>query len=249
MAEVWATALAAVGAATAVAGTVYSISASQAAINAANNVKLPKFTPLNINDADDLIRKTNAQFFTASDADWARRFPDLVKGRDYSIDQAGKEMQGKLAPQVNQGLASAGLGNSKIEGDNVFQTARNLNQPILSAEQRSTTHFRDLLAANPERWTAGLSGPQAAGIAELNTNSQAQFDQSIFSTRLNQFNAGVAQQGQNLSGIVNGIGGVASIGAQIYQNNQLSNYLNAGYYDRLGTPYNSTTDPAPGGMT
>lgn len=243
MGEVWA---AAVGAAVAVAGTAYSVYQSQAAIDASNSARPPKFVPIDIGAVAGLAAATDKAGYDASDADWAARFPALSKGRDYSIEDAKNALQGKADPNVTNALTKAGV-NVDI-GGNPFQQAEKLGLPILSKEQRDRTYFAKLLSDNPQR-QFGLSGQDVAHIAIANTNSQNNFNQGLFGSRINAYNSQIQQSAQATQGIVSGITGAVGIGAQLYQNNQLSNYLNSDYYRNdpvRVVPYGTTGDASYG---
>jgi len=218
--EAWAVAI---GAAVAVAGTAYGVYQSQASINAANSVKLPKFIPIDIAQVAGLAAATDKTGYDISDADWAARFPALDKGRNYSIAEINNAMTPRPDPQVTNALAKSGL--TADIGGNPFEQAVKLNLPILSKEQRDRTYFQKVLGDNPQR-QFGLSGSDVAHIAIANTNSQNNFNQGLFGSRINAYNASIQQNAQATQGIVSGVGGLANIGAQLYQNNQLSTAVN-----------------------
>lgn len=245
MPEVWA---AAIGATVAVAGTAYSVYQSQAAINAANNVKLPKFVPIDIASIAGLASATDKTGYDISDADWAARFPALSKGRDITIQDAQNALSGKPDPKITNELTKSGFGDVDV-GGSPFDQARKLGLPILSKEQRDRTYFQKLLGDNPHR-TFGLSGQDVAHVAIANTNSASNYNQGLFGSRINAYNSEIAQNAQATQGIVSGIQGVAGIGAQLYQNNQLSsalnqpNSLNADFYQSNRIADIPKTNPA-----
>jgi hypothetical protein len=257
--EAWAIGI---GLAVSVAGTAYGAYSANKATNAANNVNLPKFVPIDIGQVANLAATTDKTGYAISDADWVARYPKLNAGRDYSINDAKLALSGNTDPNVLKALEMSGVEGTDISGNSREQAIK-LGLPILSKEQRDRTYFQNLLAANPQR-QFGLSGADVAHIAIANTNSQNNFNQGLFGSRINQYNASVAQSAQNTSGIIQGVGGLAEIGSQIYQNNQLNAlkptstdynyYLDASQkpalpYSTIGTPQDDPTAfhyPQPG---
>lgn len=233
MSEVW---VAAIGAAVTLAGTAYSISASSAAADAANSLKPKKFVPIDTKAVGDLALATDVAGYAASDADWRNRFPKLAQGRDTSISMAYDALRGKASPQVEEGLRKSGL-QVDVSG-NEFEQSRKLGLPILAKEQRDRTYFQKILADNPQR-QFGLTGSDVTNIAISNTNSQSNYNQGLFGSRINQYNSQVAQSAQNTAGIVAGIGGAAQIGSNLYQN-----YQQGLLYDSLSSSINTPLDPS-----
>lgn len=235
-----------IGGVVGIAGTVYGVVSSQAAISAANSAKPKKFVPIDPYAVNKLAGATDTAGYAMSDADWAKRFPALVAGREASIQDAASQLEGGQSQQVTDALKKSGL-NVDISG-NEFQQAQKLGLPILSKEQRDRTYFQKLLGDNPQR-QFGLSGQDVAHIAIANTNSQNNYNQGLFGSRINAYNSQIAQNAQNTGAIVSGFTGLANIGANAYQNYSLSpqinqpvpvnDPLNSLFYTKPALPYSS----------
>lgn len=224
MGEVWA---AAVGAAVAIGGTAYSIYSSQAAISAANSVSLPKFVPIDPKQVATDAAAADRSSYAASDADYYTNplTAGVAKGRDYAVQDSVDSLKGNSSGKQNAALASSGFSATLGSG---FDKARALGAPILSQEQRDRTYFQSVLGANPRR-QIGLSGSDIAHIAIANTNSQNNFNQGLFGSRINQYNSALQQSAQNVGAGIGAIGGLVGVGTQLYQNSN-SPYLNASTY-------------------
>jgi hypothetical protein len=222
MAEIWGTVVAGVGVAISAAGTAYALSQSSPSYP---NPK--KFIPVNIPQTAAMAKAADIAGYKLSDADFAARFPNLVAGREFSINDALGNLEGKTSKTVSDALEKSGVATGNL-GDNPFKQAFELGMPILSKEQRDRTYFQRLLADNPQR-QFGLSGGDVAKIAVANVGSQNNYNQGVYGSRINQYNAQVAQNAQTIGAITSGAPQVVSIGQQLY-NNFTNPYLNYDYF-------------------
>ncbi len=197
--------------------------------------KAPKFTPINVSKTNDLALQFDERGYQLSDEDFAKRFPNLVAGREYSIDDALGNLQGQESAVVTDTLSKSGLGDVNF-GNTSFEKAKNTGatgQEILSREKRDRNYFQNLLAANPQR-QFGLTGQDVAHIALGNTNSANVFNQGTYGSRVNQYNAQVQQNAANNAGYAQA--GTAALGliAKNFTQPQSSGYLSVTGY---GGPY------------
>lgn len=165
----------------------------------------PKFKPIDAGVVSAKAKATDIQGYQMSDADYAKRFPQLVKGRQSNIDSAIANVSGGPDKQTSAALASAGL--SRNLGSNEFQKGRSLGQPILQLEQRDQNYFSRMLGDNPQR-TAGLSGKNIGEIAASNATGQNAYAQGIYGSNINAYNQQIAQNAQTTSA---GIGAFGSL--------------------------------------
>lgn len=171
--------------------------------------KAPKLKQISIPAAQDLALSQDISSFAASDADWAKRFPELVKGRNFMIADANAQSKGGISSAATGALKTAGLGDLKFAGKNEFQTARNLGQPILAKEQRDRNFASNLLLQNPQR-QFGLSGKDVTNIALANTGDTNAIASAVAQTQANAYSSSVAQTAQDFSGITSILGGLSN---------------------------------------
>lgn len=214
-----------VGAVVAAGATAYGAYTQNQAVEAANSVHPRAFVPININRTATLARAADEAGFRLSDADFAKRFPQLVQGRNFNIADSISNLGGGTSNVVSDSLSRAGL--SADLGNDEFKKAQALGKPILSIEQRDRNYFSRMLAENPQR-TAGLSGGDVTKLAAQNTGALGAYNSQIFGNKINSYNAQIAQGIQNTSAATSGL---ASLAGLFTQNNrtQQSPYLNAGY--------------------
>lgn len=168
--------------------------------------------------------------FTRSDTDYARRFPNLVNARNYTINNAVSNLNGATDPMVAGALKTTGLAGVNL--GNEYQKARNLGQPIASAENRDRNYFQRLLSENPAR-TFGLSGGDQARIAAVNAGTKLNFDWANFGSKINAQQAAQANQAASSQALISGIGGVAKSLGSLFtprSNNASDPYLTSNYY-------------------
>ena len=220
----------AVGVGTAVVGTGVTLYQQDKNADAINSVKPKKFVPVDIGKTQEQAFAADVSGYEISDADFKKRFPRLVEGRDYSVADANAQREGATAAQVTSTLDRAGL--SADMGGTSYQQAKKLGMPILSKEGRDRNYFQRALAMNPQR-TAGLSGQDVARIAITNTNSQNNFNQGLFGSRMNQYASQTAQAAQNTSAAITGLTGALAIAGKAYADNRdySNDPLNVKYYD------------------
>lgn len=169
----------------------------------------PAFVQLDPTSLQSLAITADKQGYDASDADYAKRFPDLVNARNNSIATAASDLSGNQDPIFNQAFQQSGLGNINL--GNQFQQAKNLGKPILSQEQRNRTYFQDLFKENPER-SFGLSSSDVAHVALANSGNKTSYDNAVFGSRINQINANAAQSQQQTQAIAQGAGSLVNAG-------------------------------------
>lgn len=126
-----------------------------------------KLTPLNINKLEQTGIQADELGYNLSDADFAKRFPELVKARDYNIDSSKTNMAGGRDPFIYDALNKAGLGDIDF-GTGEHTIERNMGVKINSKENRDRTYFQRLLQDNPQR-AFGLNSKDVARVALANT--------------------------------------------------------------------------------
>lgn len=190
------------------AGTAYSIKAQNDAVEAANSAHPRDFVPINISRTAALAKAADEAGFNISDADFARRFPQLVKGREFNVADASNQLSGGTSKQLTDAMGKAGL--SADLGSTEFEKAQALGRPILSIEQRDRNYFSKLLAQNPQR-NAGLSGGDVTKLVVANTGAQNAYNSQIFGNQVNKYNASVAQGIQNQYAATSGLASLAGL--------------------------------------
>lgn len=221
--------------------------------------KAPPYEKIDIPALDKMARDYAREGYAWSDKDWATRFPEFPKGRDFAIDNANLNLSGAVDPLVSGTLNQSGLGMVDLRG-NSFEQSRNLGQPILAKEQRDRNYFQRLLTDplnQPRGDLAGLSGKNIAEIRAVESGNKINYDWANFGTNINQYNA-QTQQANALSSTLGRLaGGIAQTGAGALSNGQQStpytqsNYLNPGFYNYVpqGGYYNPGFAPSQyGGM-
>lgn len=226
MAEIWVTAI---GVAVTAAGTAYSINSQNNAISAANNAHPRAFVPIDINNVAQQAFIADKAGFDISDKDWQKRFPQLFAGRNYNISDIGGNLRGIASPTITKEMNKAGLGANL--GNTEFKQAQNLGLPLLSLEQRDRNYFQKELSMNPQR-TAGLTGQDVARISIANTNSQSNFNQGLFGSRISAYNSQIQQGIANNNAAIGGLGALAGLYTNYQQQNTnpASNPLDPHYY-------------------
>lgn len=194
-----------------------------------SSIKAPPLVTTNVGNAQSVARNADIQAYNLSDADYAKRFPDLVAGRSYNVNNAVSNLEGQTDPHITQALQSAGLGSPDL-GNTEFEQARSLGQPILKKEQRDRNYFQTLLSDNPQR-AFGLSGGDVANIALSNVGAANSYNQGIYGTRLAGYNQNLLQNAQNNSALISALGSLAGAGIKYgSQPSYGSSTLNYGYY-------------------
>lgn len=195
----------------------------------------PKFTPINTQDVAQQALGADIQGYQMSDADYAKRFPQLVSGRDLNISDALNNLKGGTSPIVSNALSASGL--SRDLGSTETKKARNLGMPISDLQSRDRNYFYNMFT--PER-TAGLTGQDIAHIAIANTNNANSYNQGTFGSRINAYNAGVGQNIQNTSALYSGLAALIGAGGKSYAQSQY--FSPQGYGSMPGIYYPSSTD-------
>lgn len=170
-----------------------------------------------------------------SDADYARRFPNLVNARNYAVNNSVSNLGGVQDPSINSALNQSGIGPVNL--GNEFQQSRNLGQPVLAKEQRDRTYFQRLLSENPER-TFGLNGGDVARIAAANAGSKMSFDWANFGSKVNAANAKNASSAAGIQALTGGIASAAKSLGSFFQPKTTTTsdpYLNVNQYATGGT--------------
>jgi hypothetical protein len=175
--------------------------------------KAPAFKPIDAKVVGDAAKAQDIQGYQMSDADYAKRFPQLVKGRQANIDSAIQNVSGGADKQTASALGSAGL--SRNLGSTEFQKGRSLGQPILQLEQRDQGYFSRMLGENPQR-TAGLSGKNIGEIAASNATGQNAYAQGIYGSNVNMYNQQIAQAAQNTSAGIGAFGSLFGAGIKAF---------------------------------
>jgi hypothetical protein len=252
-----------IGAAVAIGGTIYGIAQSNAAIDAANSVKLPKFTPIDIKglfgDPDapggplenlGMVGATDMASLFQSQLDFKTRYPQLAEAKDATIQNALEGSQGKAPKAISDALAVAGV-NRDIS-KNPFEQARDFGfKDPLTIEKGNRNAYSNAISLNPEV-QVGATGSDVVNAMEANTGGSFAFNESLFGAKMDAYNASLAQGAQNVSAITGTIGGLASIGQNMYQNYQLSQALNSDpslNSDYWRTNASKTNYAIPGGYT
>lgn len=192
--------------------------------------KIPDLIKLSPTDLENTAVSFDTQGYNASDADYAKRFPELVAGRDSSIANANANLSGVQDPIYNSVFKQSGLGPLNL-GNTSFQQSKNLGQPILAKEQRDRNYFETLFAANPSR-TFGLSPGDEANIALANSGAQTQFNAATVGSKINELNAQTAQNAA-LASTIGGIAGKtvsAGIGGLTQPTTSTDPFLTPNYY-------------------
>jgi hypothetical protein len=188
----------------------------------------PKLKQVNIPQAESQATAADIHGYNLSDQDYAKRFPDLVSGRQYNVNNAVSNLQGQTDPHIASAIQGAGLGTPNL-GSNEFQQARSLGQPILAKEKRDRNYFQSVLSDNPQR-AFGLSGGDVASLAQANIGAQNQFNQNIYGTRIQGYNQNILQNAQLNSALIGSFGSLASTGIKYVAQPSSSSFLGYGQY-------------------
>ena len=192
--------------------------------------KSPKFIPVDAAKTQAMAEAADRKSYALSDADYAKRQPDLVAGREADIAQALGNLHGNDTA-VKSAENQANLGDVNL-GDNEFERAKLTGHDVLDMEKRDRGYFQNLLGMNPQR-QIGLSGQDATKIAVANSGSQNALNQGLFATRVNNYNYQQTQNAQNTSGYL-GLG-LSALGdfAKVYQGYQNYNSPSLSYGNYL----------------
>jgi hypothetical protein len=209
-----------------------------------------KIKNLNVNELERLTLGADKLGYDLSDEDFARRFPLLVKGRDYNINSAASNLAGERDPFLMQSLNDAGLGDVDF-GTGEFKQARNLGMPILAKEARDRAYFQRLLADNPQR-TFGLNSGDVARIALANTQGANMLGLGQAQGRINQAIANTASDAASQAAMISALGQIAGAGVKAFgstnfgsgSSSSVSPTLSANFYDEPGATAFSTQMPA-----
>jgi hypothetical protein len=189
--------------------------------------KTPALAQVNVPNTEGEALAADVVGYGLSDQDYAKRFPQLVAGRNYNVNNAVSNLQGQTDPAVSSALQTAGFGTPNL-GSNEFQQAKSLGQPILAKEQRDRTYFQNLLQDNPQR-AFGLSGGDVVNLGLANLGAANSYNQSIYGTRVQGANQAILQNAQNMSALYGALGSVGAAGIKSYANSQ-SPYLSYSQY-------------------
>lgn len=208
--------------------------------------KQPKFNPINIPDTIAQALSFDTQGFDASDADFASRFPGLVKARESSIADAYRQLTGPLDPTVQgafarQGIAraigafgggsaGAGIDPNGITGNTVSAAIAN---QVQNKQDLDKQNILNLFAQNPER-QFGLTGGDVANLSIANTGSLNQNNAIGYQNQVAGANASYAQNiqlGQLIAGLGSSLGGLPT-----YSDVRLKENIIEITQDRRGIP-------------
>lgn len=192
----------------------------------------PQFQRIDIPQTQALALGFDQSGYDASDLDFLRRFPLLAEGRDFNINDSANQMSGQQDPLVAQTLQNSGLDANY--GKTPYEQSRNAGATeIVAKEKRDRNYFSRLLGENPSR-QFGLGGQDIAHISIANTMGQNNYNQGLFGSRINAYNAAITQQAQNNAGYANAAGDLFGSIAKYYHNNQPS-YLDSSFYGGYNT--------------
>lgn len=187
----------------------------------------PNFQQISIPATQKLALGFDTSGYDASDLDFLRRFPLLAQGREYNIGDSATQIAGGQDPLVTSTLDKSGL--QADYGDNSYQQSRNAGAPdILSKEKRDRKYFSRLLGENPQR-QFGLSGQDTTRISVANTMGANNYNQGLFGSRINAYNASIQQNAATNAGYASAAGSIAGDLAKFYRNQQ-PGYLSSSFY-------------------
>jgi hypothetical protein len=237
--EIW---VSAIGLAVGVAGTAYSISQSNAAIDAANSIKPKKFVPIDIGIDPQTGAPIGGVALQALNADKAAYAatdalldPRLAAGRDFNINDVAGNLQGKESAFVTDPLKAAGLNTSFADTGSLTGEAKSLGKPILALEQRGRNYFQTQLAENPYR-TFGIAD-KLTELKLANTAGLKNYDATVYGSRIGNYNSQIQQSITNNAAGLTALAGTIGTVGQIYQN---SPYLRSSLTNFFGgAPYGS----------
>lgn len=197
-----------------------------------------KLTPLNINRLEQAGIQADELGYNESDADFARRFPELVKARDYNINSSQTNMAGGRDPFIYDALSKAGLGDIDF-GTGEHTIERNMGVKINSKENRDRTYFQRLLQDNPQR-AFGLNSKDVARVALANTSGINMNALGQAQGNLEQALSNSQSDAANQAALFSAIGSIGAAGVKAAPNFN-SPTLNSGFYAPPAAPsgYNS----------
>jgi hypothetical protein len=157
-------------------------------------------------DANTQAMAGDAGYYAASDADYARRNPQLVAANQIDKQQTLDEISGQVPAAVQSQWAKAGLAGalSSVGGDvapgsaGEAGVARSIGVDALSYEDRARQHLAALDASNPQR-SMGLTGAEQEGITMANQGAKNAVKLAN-NAGINQAAAANTQQANNLAG-------------------------------------------------
>lgn len=187
-----------------------------------------KLTPLNINKLEQIAIQADELGYNLSDEDFARRFPDLVKARDYNIESSRLNIAGERDPFIYNALSEAGLGDIDF-GTGVHNIERNMGVKIGSKESRDRTYFQRLLADNPQR-AFGLNSKDVARVALANTQGINMNAMGQSEGRLQQALSNASSDAASQAALVGAIGSIGAAGIKAYGGSHVSPTLSPNYY-------------------
>lgn len=157
----------------------------------------PTFVPINIPSAIQTGIDFDTQAYGLSDQEFSDRFgTNLVPGRQFSVEDAVRGIEGQESPVLTNALSGAGFGDINF-GKTKAQQSKNLGrEDILSMDKRGREYFQQTLGLNPRRGI-GPSGKNVADMAMANTGGRNNFNVANYSSSINNYNQQVARQIQN----------------------------------------------------
>jgi hypothetical protein len=193
--------------------------------------KSGKFKFLNPNKLEAEAVQADQLGYNLSDQDFAKRFPQLVAGRNASMASAESNLAGAPDPFVNNALKAAGLGDINL-GTGEFTQARNLGQPIAAKEQRDRAYFQRILGDNPQR-AFGLNSGDIARIAVANTNGVNMAGLGLAQGRAQQAISNLSTSAQSNAALISSLGQIAGAGVKAAGSSGsfASPTLEPGYYN------------------
>ncbi len=166
--------------------------------------EMPPYIPVNIYDLNTTADAVDRSAYRASDQDFNKRRPSIVKAENLFEQQVLKDQQGEseLMPAIQNEFMRAGItGSLSAFGDTPgtlapgsageANVARNLGTSIVGFQDRNRENrTRSLLTAEQifPRRTFGISGGDAANIEVANNAAQNNWNQANFAQQTQQGN-------------------------------------------------------------
>lgn len=162
----------------------------------------PKFVPVDIAGTTALATKADQDAYGRNDADFAQRFPQLVKARQTSLDDSINQLGGGIGKQSTGALVAAGLAPeaASMSTGNEFQTSKNEGRGVLDKESRDRNYFESELGQEGQQRVFGPSGGNILQEALANTGNLNAANNSAYLTGVNAYNSSVQQGAQNTAG-------------------------------------------------
>jgi hypothetical protein len=203
----------------------------------------PKFVPVDVASTTALSTAADQSSYALSDADFAKRFPQLVAGRQASLNDSISQLGGSIGDQSTGALQAAGLAPeaASMSTGNEFQTSRNEGQNVLAKESRDRNYFENELSTEGQLRSFGPSGGNLIQEAVANSGNLNAANSANYLTGVNAYDASLAQSGQNL-------GGYASLlSSAIKQYNTQPTPAVSTYTDPFSDPYTPIGNVPAGG--